>query len=420
MTWCVVGVTLFPQLSPRVGCGLGRGVNLISAVAVVLAAGPGRLTVDTHLHVTMDRAAAPVFRGEPGSGVLTASTRAQLTNQIDADQLISAGGQLAIASLWPPFRARPGRAALDEALHQLSELKAFCQEQPQFVVVGTAAEAREQIAHGRIALIPGIEGGEGIESVEDVDRLYAAGARSVTLVHFADSQLGGAAKGQFAYNLFGRLGAGENPHGLTGLGRDVVRRMLQLGMLVDLAHASDALSRAVLDLAEAHGAPVINTHGGSRALLPMERNISDELAARIARGGGMVGLTASRDQVARVPDSEHWEGYLPGTCDDLIAHWKHLATVVPPAQLNLGSDFNGMIRRASPGGSCPDGLRNTGDLPALYDALVRRGVPAGAIDGMGWRFLQTWEAVEERSDPEQREKALEANPDAASTFDIAL
>jgi membrane dipeptidase len=376
--------------------------------------------VDTHLHVTMARAAVPIFRGEPGTGQLARSPKTMLLNQVDADQLLRAEEQLVVAALWPPFRARPGRRALDEALHQLEGLRELCRREPRFVMVKSAAEARQQIARGRIALIPAIEGGEGIESVDDVDRLYAAGARSVTLTHFADSQLAGAARGQLAYNVFRRLVEGGNPNGLTELGRDVVMRMLQLGMLVDLAHASDETSSAVLELAEQHGAPVINSHGGARAYLSMERNISDVLAARIAHGGGTVGVTASDAQVAQVPEEAQWEGYVPGTCDDVVAHWLHLSRVVPPQLLTLGSDLNGFVKRSRAGGSCPNGVRNTGDLPDLFNALVKHGVPQAAIDGMGWRFLEAWEAVEKHSDPDQREHALAASPRPSSPFDVAM
>lgn len=379
-----------------------------------------RLTVDSHLHVTIKHGAKPFFTGEPGTGVLTWSTTRKTKNQIEAAHLQQSGGQLAIATLWPPVRVRPGRSALDEALLQVELLREFCKRQPDFAVVTTPAEARRQIALGRIALIPGVEGGEGIESVDDVDRLYAAGVRSVTLMHFVDTQLGGAAAGQFLYNNFNIVTEGTNPVGLTELGAAVVKRMLQLGMMVDLAHASDETSRQVLTLAEEYGAPVINSHGGSRALLPIERNIPDELAARIAKGGGMVGVTASDHQVAKVPDSEKWEGYVPGSCDDTIAHWKHLATVMPAAQLNLGSDFNGMIARPHGGGSCEHGLRNTSDLVAFYDALVNRGIPKQAVDGMGWRFLELWDALEKKADPAAQESARAANPRPHSTFDVPL
>ena len=394
----------------------------IGVLVVSLGAEPNakRLTVDSHLHVTLKRGAKPFFTGEPGTGVLTWSTTRKTKNQIEAAHLLQAGGQLALATLWPPVRLRPGRSSLDETLRQVAQLREFCREHPDFALVTTPAEARRQISLGRIALVPAVEGGEGIESVDDVDRLYAAGVRSVTLLHFIDSQLGGAANGQFLYNNFNVVTTGLNPVGLSELGAQVVGRMLQLGIMVDLAHASDETSRAVLALAEAHGAPVLNSHGGSRALLPLERNIPDELAARIAKGGGVVGMTASDHQVARVPASEQWEGYVPGTCDDTIAHWKHLTTVMPAAQVVLGSDFNGMIARPRAGGSCEHGLRNTSDLGALYQGLIAHGVPAEAIDGMGHRFLEMWEKVEAKAEPTRVETARSASPDPHPTFDVAL
>ncbi len=396
-------------------------VSVLAAVLLIsVSVPPKRLTVDTHLHVTMKRQAKPFFSGEPGDGVLTWSSRPKTTNQIAASHLLEGGGQLALATIWPPVRLRPGRSSMDETLYQVAQLEQFCREQPDFAFVTSPAEARKQIAIGRIALVPAIEGGEGIRSIEDVDRLYAAGVRSITVVHFGDTSLGGAASGQFMYNVFSKLTDGLNAKGLSELGVDAVKRMLQLGIIVDLAHASDETSRAALSLSEEYGAPVINSHGGSRALLPMERNIPDELAARIAKSGGMVGLTASDHQVANVPGSARWEGFVPNTCDDTVAHWLHLATVVPPAQLTLGSDFNGMIRRPGPGGSCEHGLRNTSDVPALWSALEKHGFPREAIDGMGWRFLELWEAVEKKADPSMTETARAANTEPHSTFDVAL
>ncbi|MBL8954958.1 MAG: membrane dipeptidase [Myxococcaceae bacterium] len=390
-------------------------------VVLTLALGsePNRLTVDTHLHVTMARQVF-FFSGEPGSRTLTWSTRPKTTNQVDGDQMLSSGGQLALATIFPPVRLRPGRTSHDEALYQLWQVRKFCREQPQFACVGTAAEARAAIRKGRIALLPSLEGGEGIDSAADVDRVYAAGARSVTLVHFATTHLGGAAADQHTYNVFSKVTGVLNPTGLTETGREVVERMFQLGMIVDLSHASDETSRGVLELAEKHGVPVINSHGGARAFLGMERNIPDDLAARIAKGGGMVGMTASDHQVAQVPDTVKWEGYVPGTCDDTIAHWKHLADVVTPERVTLGSDFNGMIARPRPGGECPDGIRNTGDLNALYDGLVKHGIPKEAIDGMGWRFLEMWEVLEQRADPAALGEAKAADPRPNSAFNVAM
>ncbi len=185
---------------------------------VALAAEPGRVVVDTHLHVTMSHAAVPLFRGEPGQGFETWSGATRLTNQIEADQLIKSGTRLALAALWIPLPIRPGRTSLDETLNQLKLLREFERRRPAFAVVTTPGEARTALKLGRIALVPAIEGGEGITHVDDVDRLYAAGARAITIVHFVDNSLGGASEGQFAYNFFNHKNTHDSDVGLSDLG----------------------------------------------------------------------------------------------------------------------------------------------------------------------------------------------------------
>jgi membrane dipeptidase len=240
------------------------------------------------------------------------------------------------------------------------------------------------------------------------------------VVHIVDNAQAGASYGQFAYNLFHVKNTREGARGLAELGRAAVERMLELGMMVDLAHASDKTSEEVLSLAEAKRMPLINSHGGARALLPIERNIPDTFAARIAKLGGTVGVTLFDHMVAAVADSERWEGYVPGTCDDVIAHWKHLGGVTGYDALTLGSDFNGLIARPRAGGSCPHGIRNAGDLNELYEALVAHGVPKDSLDNMGERFLQMWDALEARASPAARAEAQGASTEAGHVFDVAL
>jgi membrane dipeptidase len=390
------------------------------SIALLMAATPGRVVVDTHLHVTMSRAATPLFRGAPGEDFETWSARARLVNQVEADQLLSSGTTLILGAMWVPLPMRPGRGALDETLNQLRVLRTFVKRHPAFAIVESPAEARQVLKEGRIAVVPAVEGGEGISKVEDVDRLYAAGARAITLVHFVDNAVGGASYGQFAFNFLGKKNTQLGATGLSELGTQVVTRMLDLGMMVDLAHASDKTSDDVLRIAEERQVPVINSHGGARALLDIERNIPDALAARIAKLGGTVGVTIFDHMVGQVPDSEKWDGYVPGTCDDIVAHWKHLGSTVGYGSLTLGSDFNGLIARPPAGGSCPHGIRNASDLNDFYETLVKRGVPKQSLDTMGEHFLGMWETLEKKSDPGARSEAETADAEPGKLFDVAL
>ncbi|MCY1077646.1 dipeptidase [Archangium lansingense] len=373
------------------GCAVLRPLPEETTPAVA----PEVLRADLHVHVNMRAALGPLFQGEPGEGVLAGSHTASLVNQVDAAALRRAGVRLIVATVWPPPATRPGRSALGEALHQLAELESFAQRNPDFVLAHSAAEARRKLADGQLVLIPAVEGGEGIRRIEDVDLLYAAGARSITLVHFFDNPLADAADDQFGA-LVGGLTNGRDG-GLTALGVDAVRRMIQLGILIDVAHASDQTISEVLALAGPAGVPLLYSHTG--AGWGETRCLSTPLAQRIGAGGGLIGIGLFRSPFQQVPLAERWEGFQPGTCDDDVAHWLHYAREVSPEAVMLGSDFSSVIFRARPGSACAQGLRHTGDLPALFAALEAHGIPRDNLDSSGERLLRLLETVEGRADP---------------------
>jgi membrane dipeptidase len=377
------------------------------------------LRTDLHAHLSMREAFKPFFHGESGRGPMAASTDAIFANQLDTQELARAGVRVVIASVWPPLPLRPGRSPRDEALHQLEALQAFSSRHPDVGLATSAAEARTLLQRGQLALIPAVEGGEGVETPDDVDLYFARGARVLTVVHMADNAMAGAAQGQLG-RLVGLQPKGLNPQSLTPLGRAALARMMTLGMVIDVAHASDASAREILDVTEPRGVPILYTHGGSREFTPMERNLPDWLARRVASSGGLIGITVYREFVAGVPASEQWPGYQPGTCDDVIAHWKHVAGLVGPASVVLGSDMNGMVVRPRPGGACPNGIRTSADLGALFTALEAHGVPREALDRGGERLLRVWEQVESKADGSARDEAARRPVRTSSPFDVPL
>lgn len=356
----------------------------------------------------MSSALGPVFRGEPGEGVLAWSPRTRLQNQVEARHFQETGIRLVLGAVWPP-PSRPGRSALDEAVHQLRALEAFTLRRPEFSLALSSAQAR---GVGRIAVVPQLEGGEGIEDVSDVDRLWNEGARVITLVHFSSTSLGGAAKGQMAKGLLGLWPHGNEPQGLTAHGAEAVRRMIALGIVIDLAHASEKLTDDVLAITEPLGVPVLVSHTASRALMDMERNLSDAQAQQIVRSGGLIGVTLYQGQL-EVEEAGRLAPHAPHTCDDFIAHYVHFARLLGPEALVLGSDLNSIINRALPGGRCPSGLRNAGDLPAVLAALEREGIARQRLDDMGERLLALWEAVEKKADEGARAQARSLRKTAA-------
>ncbi len=375
---------------------------LVAAALVLNASPPAR--ADLHVHLTMSDA-LPAFRGEVDGPLLARHPDQWLRNQLTTEGLRAAQVQLVVGTLWPPWALRPARSRFDESLHAVEALRRFTRRHAGFVIAENPEHARRLMARDLIAVVPHLEGTQGVRSADDIDVLYAAGVRSLGLVHFADNALAEAREGQFGplSDLLQRRRKAEEG-GLTPLGREVVERMIALGMIIDLAHANERTQDAVLALAEAKGVPVMYSHAGSE--LRVVRTLDEARSRRIAEGGGIIGIGVFRhDMLLPVPEESRLPGHVLDTCDDTVAHWRHYAKLAGAQNVMLGSDFNSPIHRPRAGGSCPHGIRNVTDLPDLFGALERHGVPREAIDGSAERLLQLWERVEGAADPQARASA---------------
>ncbi|RAI90239.1 dipeptidase [Algoriphagus yeomjeoni] len=162
----------------------------------------------------------------------------------------------------------------------------------------------------------GIEGAHALEGdLENLDRVYQAGVRMIGLTHFFDNELGGSAHGQ-------------SQAGLTDFGKEVVRKMNELGIFVDLAHCSPTIVDDVLAMTTK---PVIVSHTGVRAVLDSQRNLSDYQIEKIAENRGIIGI-AFFDEAIGVPE-------LP----NIIASIKHIRDLVGIEHVALGSDYDGSV-----------------------------------------------------------------------------
>ncbi|SFT64713.1 Zn-dependent dipeptidase, dipeptidase homolog [Algoriphagus locisalis] len=162
----------------------------------------------------------------------------------------------------------------------------------------------------------GIEGAHALEGeIKNLDLVYEAGVRMIGLTHFFDNELGGSAHGQ-------------SQAGLTEFGKEVVRKMNELGIFVDLAHCSPSIIDDVLEMTTK---PVMVSHTGVRAVLDSQRNLSDTQIQRIATNGGIIGI-AFFDEAVGVPE-------LP----NIIASIKHVRDLVGIEHVALGSDYDGSV-----------------------------------------------------------------------------
>ena len=174
-----------------------------------------------------------------------------------------------------------------------------------------ARRAKKESATGALLSIEGLQNLEG--KAANLEKLYAAGFRMAGLTHFFDNELAGSMHG---------LKKG----GLTPLGRDIVRRMEDKGMIVDIAHCSRQCVTEILAMARR---PVVSSHGGVQATCKVNRNLSDAHIRGVAKTGGIIGIG-------------YWDGAICDTSPRSVAKaMKHVRDLVGIRHVALGSDYDG-------------------------------------------------------------------------------
>ena len=224
-------------------------------------------------------------------------------------------------------------------------------------VIKTPAELDRLLADraaGRhvVGAMLSIEGLHDLEGkIENLNRLYAAGFRMAGLAHFFDNDVAGSMHG-------------EAKGGLTPLGREVVRRMEALGMIVDVAHSSHEAVAEVIAMARR---PLVSSHGGVQATCKVNRNLTDDEIRGIARTGGVIGIG-------------YWDAAICGTDPrGAAAAIAHVRDLVGIDHVGLGSDFDGAVTTGF----------DVSQLAVITQALVDRGFsPPDIAKVMGGNVLR--------------------------------
>ena len=245
-----------------------------------------------------------------------------------------------------------GVPGAESAAHRLEVMLSCAQaefaECPWLAVVRTAKEAETARAEGKLYAFLAIEGMEGLDNPEELDRLASLGLRF----------------GMLTWNEENRFAAGaaQDPaKGLTDLGRRALRRMEDLNMLPDVSHLNDGGFREVLK--RSHG-PVIASHSNCRALCGVPRNLTDEQLRAIRDSGGVVGVNAYNNFVHEDPERQ--------TAETLALHAAHMAEVMGVEHVACGFDFCEFM--GSPGNEAARGLEDCGHAGIFLDCLERLGM----------------------------------------------
>jgi len=302
----------------------------------------------------------------------------------------------------------PGKLAPDEAvrvtLEQVDIVHRMIERYPsRFKLALTADDVTSAFDGGRIASLLGAEGGHSIGGSLGVLRsLHALGVRYMTLTHNQNVGWADAATDV------------PDVGGLSAFGREVVREMQRLGMLVDLSHVAVSTMKDALDTARA---PVIFSHSSARAITDSPRNVPDDVLRGLARNDGvcmvtfvpafvsqdcadwLVGLKQaaesrgldSNDLAAVFSLATEYSAEHPppaATLEEVVAHVEHVAEVAGIAHVGIGGDFDGTP-------DLPAGLEDVSRYPALFGELARRGWTEEDLKALaGGNILRVMRAAE--------------------------
>src|SRR5467141_29870 len=317
------------------------------------------------------------------------------TGSIDIPRMKEGGLGTIFFSIWIPSKVT-GPEAVNRAMIQIDAIREQVRHHSKDLVLATtAAEVREARKQGKIAALLGVEGGHMINSDLGVLRSFAAlGVRYMTLTHSGNDEWADSSTDKAAHN------------GLADFGKDVVREMNRLGVMVDISHVSD---KTFYDALETSKAPLIASHSSCRAICDAPRNMTDQMMKDLAAKGGVVqinyhvGFLSQEFRNAEKADPEInkaisakvmercgnnegcqliegdritreyvAQGKLPRVdYTKIIEHIDHAVKAAGVDHVGLGSDFDGA--------NMPYGMEDATKLPVITEALLQKGYSEGDV-----------------------------------------
>ena len=326
--------------------------------------------------------------------------------EVDLPRLREGGMHAPFFALWVPTFYK-GAEAIRRMLDLRDAVQSVFDTYPDLVELATTASEVERIVRAhKIAAILTLESGHEIDDDLAVLRMFhRLGIRSITLTHFRNNNWADSSTDKPQHN------------GLTEFGKDVVREMNRIGMMVDISHVSD---KTFYDTLAVTTKPVIASHSSCRALSSLPRNMTDDMLRALAQNGGVVGINfgggflnqqQAEKELANINQIGAAEPNLTGkaldnytaamwvkndwghpkptvaTLDDVVAHIDHVVKVAGIDHVGIGSDFDGIS-------DVPQGLEDESKMPALTAALLKRGYSESDIKKvMGGNFLRVMRAV---------------------------
>ena len=302
---------------------------------------------------------------------------------VDIPRLHEGGTHAPFFALWVPVYF-PGAEAVRRTLDLRDAMEMLFETHKDKIELATTASDIERIVKSKkIAAFLTVEGGHTIDDDLRVLRMYyQLGIRSMTLTHSRNNNWADSATDKPVHN------------GLTDFGKEVVREMNRLGMVVDVSHVAD---KTFFDALEVTTKPVMLTHSSMRAISDVPRNVTDEMLWALAKNGGVVGITFGEgfvnpkdadalraaieiETTAPTMNGRTLDDYaaqdvrklfgtrvkVAASVEDVADHIDHAVKIAGIDHVGIGSDFDGV---SGP----PNGLDDVSRMPALIAALLERG-----------------------------------------------
>ncbi|MCU1385345.1 MAG: hypothetical protein JWL71_4042 [Acidobacteria bacterium] len=332
------------------------------------------IVVDTHIDTTM-------MLGREGWDFMVRheAKKGEDSNHVDLPRIKEGGLDAAFFSIYMPGTIT-GPEAVKRSLILIDHVRSLAEQHPNEIVLATtAAEVRAAHKAGKFAALMGMEGGHMIDDSLAVLRDYQRlGVRYLTLSHSVNTNWSDSSGDTPAHN------------GLTDFGKDVVRELNRLGMLVDISHVSD---KTFWDALETSKAPLVASHSSLRSISGHPRNMTDDMIRALGGKGGVIMINYSRSFLSdelyqaglkNVPAAER----PTVTWEKIVEHIDHAAKLVGAQHVGLGSDFDGT--------TVPDGMDDVSMLPKITAALLDKGYSEQDVKNiLGENILRLLEKVDQ-------------------------
>ncbi len=264
-----------------------------------------------------------------------------ICNHMDIPRMKQGGVNLQAFGIVTNYWSNKNKNA-KETVRQLSSI---IKSSPDITWALNEKEAREAFANGQIGAFLGMEGAHPLEGrLENLDWFYKNGVRYLGLAHFTETEA--------AYSAM--TGKKDEDKPLTTFGKELIAKMNDIGMIVDLAHVNYA---GFMEAAELSKKPVIVSHTGIYGCHKNERrNIKDDQILALAKTGGVIGIMFSPIFL---------NGKLRGSVKDIVDHMEYVKDQLGIYYIALGSDFDGFI-------TLPKEMKGVNDLPAITQEMFNR------------------------------------------------